>query len=372
MKQPLKHVNFYKRTLARGVYEGFAADGDMCLTLADVYETGMYITKAFDTFDEGSTYNRLVVDGDFSDVKLEVIVAAADGLGAVIDDKDVELDSWLADPDVPMERKAETLQGLPHVRMVNTTDILLHELQGRYFWIFVGVYPGGEGSCKLRGMRLEFPKYSFTEYFPEIYQDDDFFDRFIAVFQSMYLDQERKIDEVPRLLDYESTPDENVAYLADWLGIDNPGGVYTTQQLRVLIRDNDLYQGGKGTRCAMEKIVELVTGIRPRIVEYFQWNRYSQSEAQRTLLGGLYGSSSNDFCVILDVTNRPGDLPIDEQSLEKIIDSYSVIGTSHKLVYLRRCSHTDTYCYLDVNSCLSTPTAATVDGVMLGSHITVG
>jgi hypothetical protein len=51
----------------------------------------------------------------------------------------------------------------------------------------------------------------------------------------MYLDVERRVDDIPHLLDYETTPDENVAYLADWLGIDNPGGVYTTDQLRRLI-----------------------------------------------------------------------------------------------------------------------------------------
>lgn len=372
MKQTLKHVNFYKRTLERGIYEGFTENSAMELGLADEYKPGMYITRAFDTFDEGSTYNRLVVNGDFSNVKLEVIVAATDSLIATIDDKDVELDRWFADPTVPMAKKAETLQGLAHVRMVNEKDVLLHQLEGRYFWIFVGAYPSGEGSCLLRGIRLEFPKYSFTEYFPEIYQDDEFFDRFIAIFQSMYLDEEKRIDEIPRILDYEATPDKNVAYLADWLGLDNPGGVYTIDQLRRLIRDNDLYQGGKGTRYALENIVELVTGVRPRIVEHFQWSRFSQAQAQRALIESLYGESSNDFCVILDMTDRQGDLPIDEMALERVIDSYSVIGTSHRLVYLRRCSHTDTYCYLDVNSCLSTPTAATVDGVMLGSHIVVG
>ena len=371
MKQTLKHVNFYKRTFERGLWEGFDQDENQELHLSDVYEPSRYITRMFDTFDEGSSYNRLVIDGNFEGVKLEVIIGATDSPRAVVDDEDVELEEWFADSEVPLEEKARLLLNLNSVRMVNTQDILLHSLRGRYFWIYVGVYPSGEGSCDFKGMRLEFPKYSFTEYFPEIYQDDDFFDRFIAIFQSMYLDQERQIDKVPAILDYESTPDENVEYLADWLGIENPGGVYTTEQLRSMIRDIDLFQGGKGTRFALERIVELVTGIRPRIVEYFQWSRYAQSEAQRTLLEGLYGASSNDFCVILDLTGH-GELPIDEVSLEKIIESYSVIGTRHRLVFLHRCSHTDTHCYLDVNSCLSTPTAATVSGVMLGSHITVG
>ncbi|HXK77319.1 MAG TPA: phage tail protein [Oscillospiraceae bacterium] len=372
MKQPLKYVNFYKRSLARGTMRGMTCGGDLCVTLSNPLGNGYYITPMFDTMDGESSYNRLVVDADFENAKVEILVGATDYGSVFINDKEVSLEKYFADTRVPYEEKAETLRALSSVRAVNEKDILLHDLSGRYVWVMAAVFPMGEGSFLLRGLRLEFPKSSFTEYFPEIYQDNAFFDKFIAVFQSMYLDVERRVDDIPHLLDYETTPDENVAYLADWLGIDNPGGVYTNDQLRRLIRDNDIYQGAKGTRAALEKIIEMTTGIRPRIVEYFQWSRLTKDESQRELMNHLYGGTSNDFCVILDLTGLDKPLPIDKESLEKIVDSYSVIGIGHRIVFLRRCSHTDMHCYLDVNSCLSTPETASVDGVMLGSHITVG
>lgn len=372
MKQPLKYVNFYKRSLAGGVMRGMSLDGELRVALSDPLESGYYITPMFDTMDPGSSYNRLVVDAESAGVKVEILVGATDYGSVFIDDKEVSLENYFADGRVPYEEKAAALRALSSVRAVNERDILLHELAGRYVWVMVAVFPMGEGSFVLNGLRLEFPKYSFTEYFPEIYQDNVFFDKFIAVFQSMYLDVERRVDDIPRLLDYETTPEENVAYLADWLGIDNPGGVYTDGQLRKLIRDNDIYQGAKGTRAALEKIIEMTTGIRPRIVEYFQWSKLTKNEPQRELMNHLYGGTSNDFCVILDLTGLDAPLPIDRESLEKIVESYSVIGTGHRIVFLRRCSHTDMHCYLDVNGCLSTPETASVDGVMLGSHITVG
>ena len=72
------------------------------------------------------------------------------------------------------------------------------------------------------------------------------------------------------------------------------------------------------------------------------------------------------------MTDHPGPLDVTQAQLEKLIEAYSMLGTRHKLVLLRPCSYTDTHCYLDVNSCLSTPERAAVDGVTLGGYFTVG
>lgn len=372
MKKPLKYANFYKCALLRGCVHGMKADENLVLHLEDASRSGAYLTPMFDTGEEDGTYNRLCIRGEFSGAKLEVIVAAADERNVILDGEQVDLKEYLGDPQVSADAKAEVLTALPHIRMVNTQDILLHELQGRYAWAYVGMIPDGTGDCSLEGLRLEFPRYSFTEYFPEIYQEDPFFDRYIAVFQSMYLDAERRIDEVPAMLDYESADSEGVEKLAGWLGIDNRSGRYSVSQLRQLIRENDLFQGGKGTRVALEEIIALITGIRPKIVEHFQWDTLPLSAAQRKLCGELYGKTSNHFCVILDLTHQTSPLPVSREELEKLINAYSMIGIQHKLVYLRKCSHTDDHCYLDVNSCLSVPEIAAVDGITLGSHVTVG
>lgn len=366
MKQPLKQVNFYKRALAAGCAQGFVPDNDLSLRLDD--PAGGAWFAAFDTADPDGTYNRLVVDGDFRDAKLEVIVAVspldeqADG-GTMSD--------FLASP-APAAEKMARMATLTHVRAVDRQDILLHSLQGRWAYLCVCAVPQDGAPCMLRGARLEFPRYSFTQYFPEIYQQDDFFRRYVAVFQSLYLDLESRVDEVPRMLDYESASDAQVEALAAWLGIDTAGGLFGPAQLRSLIRDSLLYQGGKGTRAALEGVVELACGVRPNIVEHFQWSRLPMPTARRRLYETLYGADGNMFCVILNLTDRAGPLPVSEAQLDRLIDAYSMLGTRHRLVFLRRCSYTDTHCYLDVNSCLSTPEMAAVDGVTLGGYFTIG
>ena len=372
MKQPLKYVNFYKRALVESCLHNLEVTDTLSLKLQNLLRAAGVVTPMFDTGEDQCSFNRAVVDGQFSKVKLEVIVAATDTLDVIIDDQPARLDDYFANPQVPLGEKARALQALDHVRLVNTQDLLLHDLTGQYVWVYVAVYPGEGADCTVEGIRLEFPKYSFSQYFPEIYQDDPFFDRYLAVFQSLYLDLEKQVDRVPSLLDYESTPDENVEEMASWLGIDNSDHLFTVDQLKEMIRKIHIFQGGKGTCQALEEVVRLVTGIRPRIVEQFRWDAPSTSLARRELMGRLYGEGSSQFCVILDLSHTERELPVSQEELDRLIDRYSVIGSSHRLVLLRKESHMDAHCYLDVNSCLSTPESLTLGSVTLGSHMTVG
>lgn len=373
MKQPLKYVNYYKRILEKGCAQGFCPDDELTLHLSEQNAPGCYLTPVFDTRDPETVYHRLVVDGTFTGGRLEVLCAAADDLALPVDEAHPRLDAFLADPAVDSEEKAQAMRTLCHVQAVNAQDLLLHSLQGRYVWVMVRFWPAGPATARLAGLRLEFPKCSFTEYLPEIYQQDDFFDRYMALFQSLYLDQEKTIDQLPRQLDYENADDATVAQLAGWVGIENIGGVFTTDQLKELIRNSDLYQGGKGTRRALEQVLQLVTGQCPRIVEHFQWAQLGGlSPARQKLLDRLYGAGDEDFCVILDRTQATAPLAVSAKQLEELIGAYSVLGTRGRLVFLSRCSNTDTHCYLDVNSYLATPTQAAVDHVQLGGYITVG
>jgi len=370
MKQELKAVNFYRLSLLKGCYSGMKAARGHKLTLSQ--GTGAYITPMFDTQEAQCSYNRLVVDGRFEGAKLEIIATATDETDVFIEGKPQSLEEYLADGQVSALKKAEALRRLPHVRAVNTQDILLHSLRGRYVWVFVALYPTGKCDCELEGLRVELPKYSFTEYFPEIYQGNDFFDRYIAVFQSMFLDMERQVDNVPRLLDYRTTPDENVEYLAGWLGIDNSRHLFTTGQLRHIIENIDVFQGAKGTKHAMEQIIRLLTGIRPRIVEHFRWQKPAFPAGQIQMNKMLYGETGSHFCVIIDLTKAQLPANVSEKELERLIESYSVMGSQFKVVYLRMCSHTDTHCYLDVNSALSIPEIAGLEVGAFGEHITIG
>ncbi len=349
---------------------GFEFDEQLNLILKETQMQSGFITEMFDTKDEDMTYNRLVLDGDFEDLRLEVTVATANDLDIFFNDEPARLDVLLASNEVSLTDKIALLDELPHVKMVDTKDILLYSLTGRYVWVFVSVLPYTAPSGVIRGFRLEFPKYTFTNYFPEIYQNNEFFERFVAIFQSLYLDVERKIDELPAMLDYERANETQLKELASWLGLGDLVKFFGKEKLCTIIKNIDTFQGGKGTYKALEKIITLATDIRPNIVESFRWNKNHSSHSK--LYSELYGDTANDFCIILNMVNEKKSLPISIEELKHLIDDFTVIGTQYKLVCLNKSSHTDTYCYLDVNSYLSTPQSAEADNVKLGEFIVMG
>jgi phage tail-like protein len=181
---------------------------------------------------------------------------------------------------------------------------------------------------------------------------------------------EKQVDRVPELLDYRTTPDEHVEYLASWLGIDNSRRLFSPAQLRHVIANIDVYQGAKGTKRALEQIITLLAGVKPRIVEHFEWMRQDVSAQQLAMNKNLYGDTRNHFCVILDLTKTR--LAISESDLQWVIENYSPLDARFKVVYLKTGSHADIHCYLDVNSALSVPEIASVDGGAFGGHITIG
>ncbi len=372
MKTQLKYVNFYKRSLQKGYLDGFVADEELNITLSIDRDVACYVTPFFDTYDEDMTYNRLVIEGEFENLRLEVVVAATDELQHYHNNKLYNLDELLRGDEVSAYEKGQILCALPHVRRVDTTDIILHSLKGRYVFVYVAAVLKSDAFALIKGLRLEFPKYTFSDYLPEIYQGDDFFDRYLAVMQSKYLDIEREIDRLPDALDYEKADRESVLRLASWLGVEEYAKYLNTEQMRYMIKNIDLFQGGKGTRKTLEELIFLVCGIRPHIVENFQWSRYPTNAATKKLNMELYGDTRNHFAVILNLSQRTEPLPISERELEKLIENYSGIGTRFKLVCLRKAYHTDTYCYTDVNCFLSTPQTAAVDNISLGGYVVVG
>jgi len=393
MEQEAKYVNFARLALKKSSCVNMSLTDDYSLVLTA--SEGGCITKMFDTKDEGHTFNRLVFDGENINASLEIIVAATDHKEYNINGKDVMLDGWLARDVSTFEEhkeKGAVLRELSYIRKVNVKDFLLYftktderenfeeGIKGQYVWIYVAFNAScAEGySCRINGMKLELPKYTFREYFPEIYnyecypsiyKGNDFFDRYIAVFQSVFLGIESRADRIPEMLDYLTTPDDKVEMLADWLGIENMRRHLDTQKIKQYIKNIDLFQGLKGTKKALEGIIELYTGLKPRIIEYFEWANPKFSKRQLELNKKTYGDTPDCFCVLLQVLDN--NLPITKQDLESVIAKYSVLGLRFKVIYLETSDNLDLNSYLDVNFMPSVPTVALLDKGSIGDNMII-
>lgn len=362
--QQTKKVNYFHLSLKEGQTEKIAYSNSFQL-VGKGGGSFIYIAPVFDTDDLDNTYHRLKLQGKFEKCKYEIIAMACN-----TDESQV-----MKDQSVSMTDKLTFMQEHSHKRSVNTDDILLHELKGRYLWIAIRVMAADMNSFfVIDGFSIEFPKCSFIEYLPEIYQDDTdtFFERYMAVLQSLYEDLEEKVDDVPNQLDYESCMDENLSLFAQWTGIVDNSSKFSPEQLRYLIANLQEIQSGKGTTDVLQKIISLVYNREARVIENFKWNEWMEHSNQLEHFRNLYGVDESVFTLMIDcVFDEQEKLP-DKAKLLKLINDYTPLGVKCRLVYLRENNNMDTHCYLDVNSILSTPKVADTAGFELGSNQILG
>lgn len=358
-----KKVNFYRLALRRGKMHRMKLSWDDRLT-GEGGGMFCYLAPVFDSTDYEGTWHRMCLNGSFSNCKYEVVAAATD----------VDLEETILDENISFSEKLELLKAYSHVRKVNTDDMLLHSLQGRYLWVFITVIGSRiDSSFRIEGFSVEFPQTSFVEYLPEIYQDgrNSFFERYMAVLQSLYEDLEKEVDYIPRYLDYETAPEENLSRFAEWTGRWNKGMHWTPEQLRYLIERLQKIQSGRGTRAVMEEMIYLMTGQKASIIEYFKWKEWmNQNPSFPDKLYKLYGQDEDTFVVVMDASER--EVGMSEQMLERMLEDYTPLGMNCKVVYLKKSNLLDSQTYLDKNSYLATPVNPNTDGIVLEEELVLG
>ena len=164
--------------------------------------------------------------------------------------------------------------------LINPRDALIRGATGRYLHLEITLIGNEENTPTLKSVRVYFPRLSYLRYLPAVYQEDeasrDFLERFLSLFETFFTDTEEKIEHIVRYFDVDATPSDFLPWLARWLALaadDN----WTEAQLRELIgQAPDLYRK-RGTRAGIEKIIEIFTGDRPLIMEYFQPEQWKES-----------------------------------------------------------------------------------------------
>ncbi len=358
MVETAKRVNYYRLALRRGSFYRMSLSEDDRL-IGNGGGTFGYLAPAFDSEDMGATWHRLCLEGTFQDCKYEIVAAATD---ADLRDMMEEAASFSA--------QLAILKQYSWVRMVNTDDMLLHKLTGRYLWIFImvsGAKP--ESSFRIEGFHVEFPQGSFAQYLPEIYQTgrDSFFERYMTVFQSVYEELEQKIDVLAEYLDYETTADDNVKILAGWTGEWGTRLQLSPKKLRYVLQNLNRIQSGRGTRLVMQQMLKITTGHKAVVLEHFKWHDWMRkSSSQLENYEKLYGKSENTFTVIIDLSKE--ETVLSREEIIRLLKDYTPLGMHCNVVLLRNNSHMDSHCYLDKNSCLSTPIKADAGGIVLGDN----
>ena len=140
------------------------------------------------------------------------------------------------------------------------TDLLLSEAHGQYLTVRLDLLGSPTVSPHIRSLRAIWPRQSYLDYLPEIYQDDSssaaFLEQFLSVFGTVFTDIEGEIASVTQYLDPAAVPADSLPWLADWIGTDAPVD-WPTAAVRDLVASAPQRYRNRGTRDGLRDLLIL-------------------------------------------------------------------------------------------------------------------
>ncbi|MEG1683324.1 MAG: phage tail protein [Oscillospiraceae bacterium] len=364
MKRSRSYFIFNKETdYRRGWLDNIACE-DTGIRAENPDRAGVLWSRLLDSREKETPWHRLTMDStSLGEASVRFAFYCAESRTALWQGQSRDLGELLRDPALT-DRDREELSAPYLVKTaLNPKDILLHELTGRYVWFRAELRPQGGQSPAIGNLKLRFPKETWLQYLPEVYQDDpagkSFTERFLGIFQSLYSDLDEEIREVARNFDPDVVGGAYLEWLASWLDVED-GYLWPEEKLRLLVRHGmELYRI-RGTRRYVTEMVKLYTGQTPWVVEHSGVEPYLSDVGKTALLRELYGDSPYMVTLILD-----GSALADNEAhraLLRIVDNAKPAWIEVNLVVLKPYIFLDKYTYLGINSTLDRYRPLHLDG----------
>ena len=295
-------------------------------------------------------------------VAFTVYIYTANTLMRVIDGKEETIEEVLYDRTMDWTRKKEIFEPYLQKKTDRLNDILLHDVSGRYLWFAMEIYEQPGQHLSIEKIKISFPRQSWLSYLPEIYQSSDksmFYERFLAVFQTLYEEVNDEIRNMPDYLDIDGAEGEYLKWLARWLDI-NEGYMWSEQQMRELLKKARYIYKYRGTSNAILELARLYIGNKDvYLVENHKVRAHETEENSRDY-GNLYGDDPFRFQVLVKEEYIPTTR--EYQTLNKILEEVKPAHMDMQLVPLRPYMFLGNHVYLGINSCLGEYRESALDG----------
>ena len=311
--------------------------------------TGVIITGSIDSTEQGFQWGSIRIDADLPENSvIKVSCFANDSLVVLLGDNSVNLDEYLKDAHDAIAGLKE-LSSLFKQAFTGSTDGLLR-VSGRYLWLKLEfLVPQPDRFC-LRKITLLLADEKIIQYLPEIYRDgkehNDFFRRFMEIFDSIFFDIEESVNHMPEMLDYTLAKGDMLRYLAHWVSIqeaESLGDEELKERIAAIIPEYSAI----GTKSGIERFVERELKVRPRIIEFFNYKQMLYEGRDKELYEELFGTNPYKFFILL-----PADVFVPQNInsfLKKIKDNIPAY-TEMEIVLLKRSIILGKHTYLGINS----------------------
>ena len=330
-----------KNRMTGGCLKGIIVDDDGGFTLDPNTADHSLFLRALDGVDDDSKWGRVNCQMLLPEEMVCYIYIMTTNTRTVReeDGKPVTIDDILCDPDMDSYDKVSFLTRLGAKRFVNTDDFLLYEFEGRYLYLAMEFLGPGEASVKK--LRVSAVGDNFMSTFPEVYQErNSFFHRYMSIFSTIYNDIGDQNENLYEMLDLDKCSADLLEMYGSWFGIDLKGGFLSEDILRQIVKEAYMLNKMKGTRKALERILEIILGKDVILVE------------NRMQGGGIYE-------VTVMISRR-----LDENLRHQItflLNQFKPLRTQIRMIQMEKDAVMDGNSYLDMNASIPTEKHVVLD-----------
>ena len=148
----------------------------------------------------------------------------------------------------------------------------------------------------------------YLRFLPEVYNYDDFINRFLMMFESFWKPINQQISQSENIYDPNLTPEPFLNWLASWVGMEIDD-TFPKDRIRLLIRNAIPFLHSRGTASSLKYFLEMYSGGKVDITE---------RKAHNMVIGGVMGIGDG---LALGMENKPNtvniEMTVSESELER-------------------------------------------------------
>ena len=338
--------------------EGISMDKNATIYLDENTSVHRLYLKSVDAADEDAEWGRLSFRAHLAEEQVLYVYAfASNDTHIRIGRENVDINRFLTSGNINDDAKKIIMRSDGALRFVGKDDMLLYGIRGRYLYISIEVM--GEGEGFLSSLKVERGADEFMDAFPEVYlENNDFFHRYISVFNSIYNDFDDNTNKLPKLLDLDVCPDMLLPVYASWMGIDIQGDLLKPEALRTLVKEAYQLNRMKGTKACLRRILEIAVDEQFLILEENQMKEYSDNR----------GTDVGVFDITVLVKKQLNEN--ERYQLTYLLEQFIPVRCNLKLESFMDSGIMDSRVYLDMNAKVAGTENALLDDYMgLDSNI---
>jgi phage tail-like protein len=220
---------------------------------------GIFLSAALDGATPGTIWHKLIVDA-----------ALPAGSWITVETATADTAAALAGPNLSWASAQSA--GAPIGFTTELPDQLVLSPPGRYLRLRITLGSDGQETPSLRFLKVLYPRVSYLDLLPRIYQRDAesalFLQHYLALFEHVLTGIEDRYDEFSSQLDPAAAPAEVVDWLALLLDLSfDPS--WPLSQRRALVGEAAALYRRRGTVAGLARFIEIYTGTTPLILEGF-------------------------------------------------------------------------------------------------------